>query len=241
MPVLGDTLLRIRRPLSVRGGLALPRNLWETFFEAPYDVCPEFQGPPGYRWADNPRGKDHPRYGRFVCAFAKTVRPDIIVEVGTDTGGTAVGWARALKENGSGRLVCVDLDAYAQGTFPQAAQKNIERVGLPADRVEFKAGNSRQIIPELAQSLRGQVGIYLVDGDHTYEGARADLDNGLPMVKAGGYILVHDIDTGRRMNEQTPEHPHPVYEAFLDFAKAHQFGWSIVTLIRKHLGVIQVR
>src|SRR5947207_16005016 len=98
--------------MSIEGNLKLPEELWQIFQEAADDPCPDFAGPPGYKWK-NARGKDHPRYGRFVYAFAKWCKPDLIVEVGTDTGGTAVGWAKAQAENGHGRLICVDSDAYA--------------------------------------------------------------------------------------------------------------------------------
>jgi hypothetical protein len=79
-----------------------------------------------------------------------------------------------------------------------------------------------------------------VDGDHTYEGAQRDLENGLPLLKPGGFILVHDLDRGREMPESTAGHPSPVYEAFFDFVRAHGFQYCILRFIRKHLGIIQV-
>jgi predicted O-methyltransferase YrrM len=234
-----NSILRFRRWSGVEGPLVLPEGLWENFLAAPSDICPEFEGPPGYKWKDA-RGKDHPRYGRFVYAFAKTTRPELIVEVGTDTGGTAVGWARALIENKRGRLVCIDSDAYAQSTYPRAVEHNLAKLKAASAPVELRRGDSRAVIPELAEKLAGRVDIYLVDGDHTYEGARADLYNGLKMLKAGGFILVHDIDRYRKMNEATAEHPQPVYEAFMELAHQYGFEWCILKFIRKHLGIIRV-
>ena len=80
----------------------------------------------------------------------------------------------------------------------------------------------------------------LVDGDHTYEGALADLTNAVPLVKPGGFILVHDVDRGRRMDETTADHPHPVYEAFHRIVAEHKLNWCILKFIRKHLGIIQI-
>jgi hypothetical protein len=88
--------------------------------------------------------------------------------------------------------------------------------------------------------LKGQVDIYLVDGDHTYEGAMADMENGLPMLKRGGFILVHDIDRFRPMNEASADHPTPVYEAFNTFADGHRLNRCILRFVRKHLGVMRV-
>lgn len=226
---------------SGEGKLCFDPAVFQTFDSAPYDVLPEFEAPPGYKWQKNPRGKDHPRYGRFVYAFAKYYRPNYIVEVGTDTGGTAVAWAKALQENGSGKLICVDMDAYAHNTYPRSVQINLAKTGLPLERVELRCGNSRDIIPKLGAERPGEVDIYLVDGDHTYEGALADIQNGLPMMKTGGFILVHDIDRFRPMNEATPEHPTPVYEAFRHIADKQGYAWCVLRFIRKHLGIIRIQ
>ncbi len=132
------------------------------------------------------------------------------------------------------------MDAYAQNTYPRSAQLNLAKTGLPSDRIELRAGDSRQVIPALAKEFKGQVDIYLVDGDHRYDGALADMENGVPMMKPGGFILVHDIDRFRPMNEATPDHPTPVYEAFRHFAQRHGYAWCVLKFIRKHLGVIRV-
>ena len=237
--LIEKTTLKLRRRTGVEGRLCFDPGVFAAFEAAPLDVLPDFEGPPSYKWK-NARGRDHPRYGRFVYSFAKFYKPDRIVEVGTDTGGTAVGWARALKENQKGRLTCVDMDAYSQNTYPRGVQTNLAKVGIPLDRVDLQQGNSLEVIPALSKELKGQVDIYLVDGDHRYEGALADMENGLPMVKPGGFILVHDIDRFRPMNEATPEHPTPVYEAFKQFADQHHFEWCILRFIRKHLGVIKI-
>jgi predicted O-methyltransferase YrrM len=239
LPILEDIVLGFSRWMGHEGTLALPDGLWDAFASAPYDICPTFKGPDGYKWK-NARGKDHPRYGRYVYALAKYFRPELVVEVGTDTGGTAVGWAKALMENGHGKLICVDNDAYAQSTYPSSAQGNLSDMGIPENVVVLKKGDSKAMVPDLVQMFPGKVDMYLVDGDHTYEGARADLYNGLPLVKSGGYILVHDIDRKRKMNESTPSHPEPVYEAFMEMANQFKFKWSILGFIRKHLGILQI-
>lgn len=234
------TWLKVRLKTGVEGNLCFDPAVFSIFESAPHDILPDFQAPEGYKWQKNPRGKDHPRYGRFVYAFAKHYKPDFIVEVGTDTGGTAVGWARALIENQKGKLICVDMDAYSQNTYPRSVQINLAKTGLPHRQVDLRSGNSRELIPALSKELKGQVDIYLVDGDHTYEGALADIENGLAMMKPGGFILVHDIDRFRPMNEATKEHPTPVYEAFQHVAAKNHYASCVLRFIRKHLGVIRV-
>jgi predicted O-methyltransferase YrrM len=224
---------------AVEGPLVLASSVRDYFLAAPYDLLPNFEGPAGSRLRGG-RGKDHPRYGRYIYAFAKHYRPELVVEVGSYAGGTAIGWGKALTENGRGRLISIDNDTYSRETYPAVTQRNLQRVGVPSANVEFRNGDSKVLLPTLARELKGQVDIFLVDADHTYEGALADIENGLPMVKPGGFILVHDVDRHRRMDEMTPEHPTPVYEAFHKVIKDHSYPWCILKFIRKHLGVIQI-
>lgn len=215
------------------------KAVMELFYKAPYDLLPQFEGPKGSRLRGG-RGKDHPRYGRFIYAFGKVLAPTRVVEVGTYAGGTAIGWGKALMENGRGQLICVDNDTYSKNTYPATTQRNLDAVGVSRERVDFRNGDSKNLIPALAQEFPKGVDIYLVDGDHTYEGALLDMTNGLPMMKSGSYMLVHDIDRHRRMDEMTPEHPYPVYEAFQKVVKDQGFDWCILKFIRKHLGVIRI-
>ena len=237
MGFLRNTFLRHWGIKNIDGPLKFDRELFNIFLSSVEDPLPNFQGPEYLKLG---RGKDHPKYGRWVYAFAKYYKPDIIVEVGTYAGGTAVGWSRALIENTKGRLICIDNDSYTAGIYPEITKKNIQSIGLKESRFELKCGNSNEIVPGIAQELQGQVDIYLVDGDHRYEGALADIENGLPMLKSGGFILVHDVDVNRKMDEATANHPYPVYEAFTKVINDNRFEWCILKFIRKHLGIIKI-
>lgn len=240
MKLFENLILKAGKIRAIDGELCFDREVLDQFLAAPYDPLPQFEGAPNYKLKNNGRGKDHPRYGRFVYALARHYKPEFIVEVGTFAGGTAVGFANAINQNGRGKLICVDQDSYSNGTFPQVVKRNLSRVGFSESKLQLCCGDSKEWLPKLAEDLKEQVEIVLVDGDHTYEGAVADLTNAVPLVKPGGFILVHDVDRKRRMDEATPEHPHPVYEAFHDVVGDHQLNWCILKFIRKHLGIIQV-
>lgn len=237
MQLLEKLKLRYRDLAKIDGDLRLPPELFELFLQAPHDPLPEFEGPPKLRGG---RGKDHPRYGRWTYSMARFFKPDLIVEVGSYAGGTGVGWGRAIHENGKGRLVCIDNDSYTSGTYPDTTRRNLLATGLKESDIDFQNGDSKVIIPQLAEQLKGQVDFFLVDADHTYEGALADITNGLPMLKSGGFLLVHDVEIERRMDEQTENHPHPVYEAFMEVVGEHKMEWCILKFIRKHLGIARI-
>jgi len=222
------------------GNFEIPPALYRSFLAAPYDLTPNFALPSYWK----KREHDHPRYARFCYALARTFHTSNILEVGTSAGGTTTGWAMALSEfllqGKPVKLVCVDNDSYAEGVYPVITKKNISQVGLPLSAVEFKTGDSKDVLPTLRQTHFNYFHLYLVDGDHSYEGALRDMVNGLPLMKKGGIIAVHDIDTGVPVAEATPDHPSPVYEAFMDFVSENKFRYYIFKFIRKHLGIIRV-
>src|SRR5438046_2388402 len=76
---------------AITGVCFLDPEVFNIFLTAPHDIVPDFEGPPG-RDLKGGRGRDHPRYGRFVYALARHYKPEVIVEVGTYAGETAVGW-----------------------------------------------------------------------------------------------------------------------------------------------------
>jgi predicted O-methyltransferase YrrM len=226
---------------KVWGALDLPERVLEVFLAAPYDLSPDFVLPRQWKRREH----DHPRYARYCYALARGTGARRILEVGSSSGGTTTGWARALadaaREGAEVQLVCVDDDSYNPGVYPAMTGQNVERAGLPLDRVTFHCGDSTVVLPRLQKEHPGFFDLYLVDAGHTYEGALADLENGLPMVRRGGLIAVHDVDRTRPMPEATPAHPAPVYEAVQQFALTHRFDHCIVGFVRKHLAIVQVR
>lgn len=238
MLTIENIMLAATARARTEGPLKLDAGLFRLFLSLPEDPLPGFQGPgPGLRG----RGKDHPRYGRWIHAFTRFYKPELAVEVGTNCGGTAVGIARGLFENGKGRLICIDYGESYPGSFPETAEKNIALTGLARERFDLIREDSKTAVSRIASEFKEKVGLYLVDAAHTFEAALADIENGLPMMKSGGFILVHDVDSRTSLGAETStEHPHPVYEAFHKVAKERGFNWCILKFIRKHLGVMKI-
>ena len=118
MKILEDITLALTMNFRIEGPLELDKGLFRTFLSAPEDPLPGFTGPLPELAG---RGKDHPRYARWIYAFVRYYKPDIVVEVGTNSGGTAVGSAKAIVENGKGRLICIDNGEGRPRAFPAIA------------------------------------------------------------------------------------------------------------------------
>jgi Methyltransferase domain len=115
----------------------------------------------------------------MICLL-EHLRPKVAVEIGTRFGGSLQVLARFCE-----RVYSLDIDPEVprrlEGKYPN---------------VEYLIGPSDQTLPLLInrlQSEHAEVSFALVDGDHTEEGVRKDIDNLLrfrPVVPL--YIMMHD-------------------------------------------------
>ena len=127
-----------------------------------------------------------------------------IVEIGTWTGGTALLWAHMVSQYDDGVLYCCDLSFfygyhYAVNPVTGVVEEYRDQIyrGKPQEKyIKELQGDSHD--PAFIESVKNQVGInsidfMFLDGDHSYEGIKADFYNYASLVKKGGYIAFHDI------------------------------------------------
>lgn len=123
--------------------------------------------------------------------LAKLLKPNSIgVEIGSYIGASSLLIANGL--SGQSKLYCIDTwenDAMAEGNWDTYGvfQKNISQV-------------KNKIIPlksnsvDAAKDFDKQIDFLFIDGDHSYEGAKADVDSWFGKLKSGGIIIMHDIE-----------------------------------------------
>ena len=105
-----------------------------------------------------------------------------IVEVGAFAGGTLWAW----KQMCDARIIGVDMPPPG---FPNGPQVN--DLGMTVICGDSHDPATRdQLLTELAGS---PIDMLFIDGDHTYEGVKADYELYSPLVRPGGIIGFHDI------------------------------------------------
>lgn len=131
-----------------------------------------------------------------IVAFAELSAPRgprRIAEIGTYNGGTSLflcGLCSSVR-----RFVGVDLTPHNDGLVAALAPRAVS--------VTFLRGSSRDpaIRERVAAAFEHEpIDLLFIDGDHRYEGVRADLLEYGPLVRPGGLIAFHDIvpDHGNR-------------------------------------------
>jgi predicted O-methyltransferase YrrM len=130
----------------------------------------------------------------LLYRLARDAGTATIVEIGRFKGGSTLLMASAMAAGST--LWSYDLHIPARSDLLGADLDDeladaLKRLGVQ-DGVRLVVGDSRTVeIPP------GPFDVLFIDGDHSYEGARADFERWSPHVSEGGHLLFHDaVDTG---------------------------------------------
>lgn len=124
-------------------------------------------------------GQIDSEWKRFI-KFLDQTQPKTILEIGSNKGGSSYTLA-----NFAEKLVCVDI------IDRNRAKDKISKLC----EFEFITGDSKDpsVVAKVSKIFSNGLDLLFIDGDHTYEGAKADYENYGKMIKSGGHIVFHDI------------------------------------------------
>jgi cephalosporin hydroxylase len=123
------------------------------------------------------------------------LRPAVILETGTNRGGSSLFYAQLLDLIGHGRVVTVDVQRLHDLQHPRVTYL----IGSSVDEAVLARMRAA------AQTADGPVFVIL-DSDHSAGHVRQELEAYAPLVTPGSYLLVQDgvIDTLRKFRQGRP-------------------------------------
>jgi predicted O-methyltransferase YrrM len=130
----------------------------------------------------------------LLYRLARDARSGPFVEIGRFKGGSTITFASALPEGVE--LWSYDLHVALRPDMPGAELDSelsdaLKRYGLD-HKVHLIVADSRKVEPPSRE-----IELLFIDGDHSYEGSRADYDRWGTFVRPGGHLLFHDaVDSG---------------------------------------------
>jgi cephalosporin hydroxylase len=141
-------------------------------------------------------------------------RPALLIETGTNRGGSSLFFANLFDLMDHGRVITIDVEKLHDLSHP---------------RVEYLIGSSTA--PEVVERVRAAAAeadgpvMVILDSDHSEAHVAAELEAYAPLVTPGGYCLVQDgvIDQVTIFRHGRPG-PLPAIEKFL--ARHPEFAWE---------------
>ena len=123
------------------------------------------------------------------------LKPERVLEIGTAKGGTLYLWAQAASDNAA--LMSVDLPGGDFGGAYAPCRSALYRsFARPGQTIQLELADSHlpESLTKVKEHFGGQlIDFAFIDGDHTYEGVKADFNDYGPLVRPGGIIAFHDI------------------------------------------------
>lgn len=130
-----------------------------------------------------------------LATFVQQRKPRVIVEIGTANGGTLFAWCALAQPQAV--IVSIDLPGGVHGGgYAYWRSFLYRRFTRPGQSLHlFRADSHSPDTREALQKVLPPEGIdfLFIDGDHTYEGVKADFEMYSPLVRPGGLVALHDI------------------------------------------------
>lgn len=134
---------------------------------------------------------------RFLGLLAGcTPATGAIVEIGSFQGRSTVMLAKVASRYGLGPVVAIDPHnspiLFDHETNPEASSYEDFLASISAAGLRDHVEPHRAYSADVAKSWKRPIRLLWIDGDHTLEGAKRDLDGFLPYVVPGGVVAFHD-------------------------------------------------
>jgi len=135
------------------------------------------------------------------------IEPDLILETGTHSGGSALFMAHVLDAIGKGEIISIDIrDAYKRPQHP---------------RIKYVTGSSSDpdLVASVVKGRPAECRMVILDSDHTKAHVEKELRLFAPLVSLNSYLIVED--TNINGHPTYPSFGPGPFEAVEDFLAAH--------------------
>lgn len=129
----------------------------------------------------------------LLYGLARSIKPQVAVEIGSARGRSACAVGLALRRNGGGKLYAIDPHSTTNWNDTNSVDSfSIITAHLQKAGVENFVEIVRKTSTEAAKGWTKKIDLIFIDGDHSYEGVKADWELFLPHLSEFGVVVFHD-------------------------------------------------
>lgn len=139
------------------------------------------------------RVESHLTVSERIALFKLARNKKRICEIGSYIGASACCFGAAVVNEESSRILCIDTwnnDAMTEGARDTWAEfkKNTEKYSKNINPIR---GYSTEVV-DLVRSFSPEINLLFIDGDHSYEGVKADWETYKHFLSSGAIVIFHD-------------------------------------------------
>jgi predicted O-methyltransferase YrrM len=129
----------------------------------------------------------------LLHGLVRSMKPEVCVEIGSARGKSTCYIGLALKRNGRGKLYAIDPHTQTNWNDTESVDtlavitRNLQKAGV-TNYVEIVRKTSGEAVAE----WNANIDMLFIDGDHSYEGVKADWERFLPFMNPFGVVIFHD-------------------------------------------------
>jgi hypothetical protein len=180
--------------------------------------------------------RNHPNSSRswvghlpFASDLVDSLRPALLVELGVQYGDSYFGFCQAIKETGTG-CTCYAVDTWSGDAHAGFYGDDVFHEVQSYNDEHYKSFSYLMRAPfdqALSHFSSESIDLLHIDGFHTYEAAKHDLEGWLPKVKLGGIVLMHDV-AARRADYGVWRLWEEIAARFQTFSFHHSYGLGVI-------------
>jgi cephalosporin hydroxylase len=236
--LLGRCIRNILAPVHLKSSLAQYRALQRQHPDAPEGWIAITESYVGKGWFADMKSWQVPSEFLQMQQRVLAAKPAVILEIGTAKGATLLGWCRIAAK----KVISVDLlGGIHGGGYPSIKQGLYKEFVSDRPGVELHLIQADSHLPttreEAKKRLFGDaIDVLFIDGDHSYEGVKADFELWSTLVSPGGLVIFHDIlphkvvahcEVDKLWNELKPRYAH---EEYIDNPDQGWAGIGVLTM-----------
>ena len=174
----------------------------------------------------------------LLYGLARSIKPRVCVEIGSARGKSACAVGLALRRNGGGKLYAIDPHSPTDWNDTSSVDSfAIINEHLKKCGAENFVEVVRKTSGEAAKGWDKKIDLIFIDGDHSYEGVKADWELFLPHLNEFGVVVFHDTLWELRPDAKLAR-AHMGVPRFVDDLRAA--GYPVIT-IDQNYGVSMVQ